>query len=205
MIEKVAAILTSGFTNASTFFFLFKKGMVEMSNILFKNLILRFRKGDMNAFTAIYEQYKKLILFYSSKVGDDDTIQELNIFLIELLYDIDISVFDNSSQNGIHRYIAVSLRNKYLKLAKNKSEYSKLCCELYENEFKCDLSEENLFIDEVLKNLSDRQRLIIIYKYVYNYTDAEIAFMLNITRQAVNRLKNRALSVLREYYTKDSD
>ena len=36
--KKVAAVLTSGFTNASTFFFLFKKGMVEMSNILLKNL-----------------------------------------------------------------------------------------------------------------------------------------------------------------------
>lgn len=158
----------------------------------------------MNAFTAIYEQYKKLILFYSSKVGDDDTLQELNIFLIELLYDIDISIFDDSSKNGIHKYIAVSLRNQYLKISRNKSDYAKLYCELYENEIKCSLSEENLFIDEVLRNLSDRQRLIILYKYVYNYTDSEIAFMLSISRQAVNRLKNRALSVLREYYIGNS-
>lgn len=175
-----------------------------MCNSIFKNLILRFRKGDMTAFTAIYEKFKKLILFYGSKTGEDDTVQELNIFLIELLYDINLSLFDDNTSNGIQRYIAVSLRNKYFKIAQENSKYTLLCGELYENEIKCSLSDERLIIDEILKNLSAKQRLIILYKYVYNYTDAEIALMLGISRQAVNRLKNRALTVLKDYYIKDS-
>ena len=143
-------------------------------------------------------------MFYGSKSGEDDTVQELNIFLIELLYDINLSLFDDNSLNGIQKYIAVSIRNKYLKIAQENSKYSLTCGELYESEIKCSLSDEKLFIDEILKTLSAKQRLIIIYRYVYNYTDAEIAIMLGISRQAVNRLKNRALLVLKDYYLKDS-
>lgn len=175
-----------------------------MQNFLFKNLIIRFRQGDMTAFGAIYERFKNLILYYSSKIGDEDALQELNIFLIELLYDIDISLFDDIASNDIQRYIAVSIKNQYLKISRKRSDYAKLYCELYENELRCALSEENLFIEEILKNLSDKQRLIILYKYVYNYTDAEIAIMLKISRQAVNRLKNRALSVLKKIYKEEN-
>lgn len=174
-----------------------------MCNSLFKKLIEKFRKGDATAFGLIYEQFKKLILFYGSKIGDDDTVQELNIFLIELLYDIDLSLFPATSTNGIQKYIAVSIRNEYLKISQRNARYNAVFSELYETELSDSFADDGLFIDEALSFLSQKQRLIILYKYIYSYTDSEIAIMLGISRQAVNRLKNRALSVLKEYYIRD--
>ncbi len=46
--------------------------------------------------------------------------------------------------------------------------------------------------------MNEKQKSVLIYKYVYGYSDCEIACALGITRQAVNGLKNRALTVLKE-------
>lgn len=171
-----------------------------MNNYLLKSLIINFRRGDMSAFAIIYEQFKKLIFYYSKKSGDDDTVQELNIFLIELLYDIDIALFCENSKDGIQRYIAVSLKNEFLRICRQNSKTKNLYLKSFNQEFADSYSYNDLFIKEALSNLSAKQRLIIMYKYIYNYSDTEISAELNISRQAVNRLKNRALRELKTYY-----
>ncbi|KAA8666397.1 sigma factor-like helix-turn-helix DNA-binding protein [Clostridium sp. HV4-5-A1G] len=40
---------------------------------------------------------------------------------------------------------------------------------------------------------------VIIKKFFYGFTDTEIGKQLSISRQAVNRLKNRALERLRNF------
>ena len=49
----------------------------------------------------------------------------------------------------------------------------------------------------MLGTLSKKQRDVIIYKYFMNFTDVEIAEVMGISRQAVNRIKNRGLETLR--------
>ena len=67
----------------------------------------------------------------------------------------------------------------------------------------CDSSAEMLLsVEDMLNCLSQKQKLIMIYKYIYGYSDIEISMLLNISRQAVNRLKNRAITTLKEYYIK---
>ena len=174
-----------------------------MSNSLLKSLILCFRKGDMSAFTLIYDQFKKLIFHYSNKICSDDAMQELNIFLIELLYEINLSHFPNNDDNSIQRYISVSIKNEFLKILKRNAKYHSLCCDTYSKEFSSNSCFDDLFIKEALEELSEKQRLIIIYKYIYNYSDIEISNALDISRQAVNRLKNRALDRLKAYYLRE--
>ena len=48
-----------------------------------------------------------------------------------------------------------------------------------------------------LNDLSEKQRFVIIQKYIIGFSDVEIAERMNISRQAVNRLINRALENLR--------
>ncbi len=43
------------------------------------------------------------------------------------------------------------------------------------------------------------QRTILEERYIKNYSDIEIANKLNISRQAVNKTKNKALENLRTY------
>ncbi len=177
-----------------------------MSNLLLIKLIKKFRSRDMTAFAVIYKEFEGLILYYSAKLGGEDYSQELTIFLIELLYDLKITDFKSDSSEGVKRYIAVSLRNKYIALSKEKQKYDTLCKEAYENDF-CYYSsaDERLLLEDMLKGLSQRQRLVVVYKYIYGYSDAELGVMFNISRQAVNRLKNRAICILQEYYIGGKD
>ena len=147
----------------------------------------------------IYEEFKKSIQNYAKKLQDDDTSQELTLFLIELLYDIDLSCFTKEN-DGLKRYILVSLKNKYYALLQQKIKFKKQLDNLKpcENDY-IDIT-SNITLREALECLSERQRLIIVYKYIYCLSDCEIARILDISRQAVNRLKNRSFSVLKNFY-----
>lgn len=185
---------------------LLKKGGMKMNNITLKNLIERFQKQDMSVFNSIYGAFKGLILLYANRIDEDDTVQELTMFLIELLYTVDLDVFNSDDSDGLKRYIAVALRNKYINLYKLNKKYRNVYDVLYGKEMSVfDDVESKLYIDEAMQYLSEKQRLIILYKYIYNYSDIEIALMLDISRQAVNRLKNRALKALRKAYVSEKD
>lgn len=171
-----------------------------MSNNLLKPLIEKFKKQDMSAFPIVYEEFKKLIGFYSYKLGYDDAIQDLSLHLIETLYNIDLSNFSCEDTLGLKKYIAVSLRNKYISLSIENAKYKRCSDALYEN-LSSDFQnyDDKVFLLECLDILSDKQKVILIYKFVYGYSDLEIANSLDITRQAVNRIKNRGLLTLRNF------
>lgn len=175
-----------------------------MNNLLLVGLIKRFKEYDMSVFALIYDEFKGLILFYSGRLGEEDAVQEMNIFFIELLYSIRLSAFKPDNTDGLQRYIAVSLRNQYIKLLRKKRRYSMLCNELFESDAFCyEMPEEKISICQAFETLSERQRLAIVYKYLYNYSDVEISQILDVTRQAVNRLQNRGLKALKKFYSKD--
>ncbi|MGM8317323.1 RNA polymerase sigma factor, partial [Clostridium perfringens] len=44
-----------------------------------------------------------------------------------------------------------------------------------------------------------KERQVIEYKFLVGKSDSEIGEMLNISRQAINKTKNRALNKLKEF------
>lgn len=172
-----------------------------MENKLLAALIEKFRNQDMNAFTIIYDDFKRLIYYYSGKLCDDDAVQELTLFLIELLYSVELSRFSKKEGDGLKRYIAIALKNKYIAISKANTKCNAIYQnpEFYDNDY-CDIT-SGITVKEALQCLSPKQRLIIVYKYIYCLPDSEIAKMLDISRQAVNRLKNRGLTMLKEFYS----
>lgn len=173
-----------------------------MTNLRLIKLISEFKSGNMNSFPIIYDAFKKLILFYSAKLGDEDALCELNLFFIELLYSLDLDKFPCDFSDGLSRYIAVGLKNKYLKISKLNQKYKFVSLNLFDESAYYDEYYTNELL-EAIKLLSPKQGAVIILKYIYGYSDFEISVNLNISRQAVNRLKNRALSVLKSELSKD--
>ena len=174
--------------------------MVEMQNYLLKELILRFKGGDIKAFPILYEEFKKMICFYSKKIGNEDARQELIMFLLETFYDVELERFKDDEGDNLKRYIAVSLRNRYIALSKEYLKDLTSLLNLYERDAVYSYSDDEILLRDMLKILSEKQRRIIIYKYIYGYSDLEIAKILGISRQAVNRLKNRGFELIRENF-----
>lgn len=170
-----------------------------MQNFVLKSLIERLKKQDMSVFPLIFDEFKRLISFYGVKLHYEDASSELTLFLIELLYNIKLSKFPDDDGDDLKRYIAVSIKNKYiaLSMAKNKS----LCFaeELLEGSYSYNEELDDRFcFAQGMERLNEMQKIIIIYHFIYGYSIVEIAERFNISRQAVNKTKNRALAILRE-------
>lgn len=138
-------------------------------------------------------------------VNFEDVKQDLILKLISILKDIDLSRFPADDSDSLTRYIAVCIKNEYIALSKKRSkelinvikgedfDVIELVFSRLDNDFISDIE-----VDDFLKVLSEKQRKVIVYKFVYMLSDVEIGEILNISRQAVNRLLNRGLKLLRE-------
>lgn len=146
-----------------------------------------------------YRIFKKLINFYSIKLRYEDAIGELNLFFFELINGIDLNRFNADDTNGLCRYIKTSLKHKYIDLYRQRQKEEFSSCELNENIINTKLNFESIIeATDLLTTLTQKQRIIIYYRYFYSLSCEEIGEILGISRQAVNGLKNRALKELKE-------
>ena len=173
-----------------------------MCNSLIKPFIEKLKNQDMSGFPVLYSVFERLVDWYAIKLSYEDAASELTVFLIELFYEIDLKRFPNDSSFGIKKYIAVSLKNYYIALSQKRDKQRRFSNQLYEDlNGYCQNYDDKLSIIQCMTPLSEKQKLVLIYKYIYGYSDVEIANLLDISRQAVNRIKNRGLLVLKEYFS----
>lgn len=167
-------------------------------------LIKAYQNGDKKQFQKIHEVFEKLISYYAHRLKcDDDILQELNVFLVELILRLPLDRFSMDETTGLQQYIAVSIRNRYISYSKQKqvreAMFVDYCEQLAAYGEGFDNYERRVILAEALSMLTAKQKQVIIYKYIYGYSDTEISEDLHITRQAVNRLKTRGLLILREF------
>ncbi len=172
-----------------------------MCNEILKKLIIDFRKGDTEAFLLIYKVFERLIRLYAARVDYEDAKAELDLFLIELLHKLDSTRFLSDYSFSIQKYIAVSIKNRYLDLLKKRIERIQKTLPLFEiSNTNEDYYEEKIMLPDAFSVLSPKQRMVLKGKYIYGYNDIEISKMMGTTRQAVNSIKNRAFKILKAYY-----
>ena len=182
-------------------FIIDEKGGLKMNNRVLKQYIKSFKNQKTEVFPLILRGFERLINHYARLLGNSDDTQELNLFFIELLFRIETEKFASDGSNSLSRYIAVSLKNKYIEISRQSCKHKAQTLPFYESFYLTETDlEERFETAEMLEMLSQKQRLVIIFKYFYQYSDIEISKLMGISRQAVNNLKNRALETLRLLY-----
>ena len=173
-----------------------------MKNREFICLITEYRKENENAVLPLLKQFEGLIYHYKAKSRIEDICEELTAFLLELFQKINLDLFKDPEGDGISRYIAVSVGHKFVALSK-EYDRNRTFQAVTRSDFGYtpDLCQEEI-LRETLSVLTPRQRDVIMYKYIYLYSDIEIAETLHISRQAVNQIKNRSVRILKEAYLK---
>ena len=173
-----------------------------MKNREFICLITEYRKGNENAVLPLLKQFEGLIYHYKAKSGIEDICEELTAFLLEMFSKINLNLFKDPEGDGINRYIAVSVGHKFVALSK-EYDRNRTFQTVTESDvgYTPDLCQEEI-LRETLSCLTPRQRDVILYKYIYLYSDIEISETLHISRQAVNQIKNRSVGILKEVYSK---
>lgn len=172
-----------------------------MCNKAIISLILKFRNNDGAAFMQIYNVFKKLIIHYGNRMYCEDGISELTLFLVELLHRLDLSQFKADTSFGVQKYIAVALRNRFIDISKKgRGEIFKT--QLLEDTavFLDQYREEKILLSQALSALSDKKKQVLYYKFFEGYADTEIAEIMGISRQAVNKIKRRAFNEIKNFY-----
>ena len=161
-------------------------------------LLEEIKQQNMERFNEVYALFERLLICFCFRLGDDDAMQELTLFLLELIDSLDTGKFERDESQTVKRYIAVSLRNRYIALSRQRSNIRMMSNELYEG-LAVNLPEaEQIELRQALKRLPDKERLVIAYRYFYGYSTQEIARRLCMTRQGVNRIKKRGLMMLKK-------
>ena len=94
------------------------------------------------------------------------------------------------------------IRNEYILVSQKRQKHNNSTLEFqdYLGGYE-PLYDDRISILGGLSLMNPKQRKILVSYYYYNYSDAEIAKMLNISRQAVNKLRNHGLQFLRKYFS----
>ncbi len=172
-----------------------------MCNSCIIELIEKFKKQDKSSLGILNREFERLIYCYARRLGGEDYLEELRAAFIEILSNINTKKFKCDGSDSVKRYIAVVLRNRYIALSNEKQVYEKIALGKVDDIYSYTVPfDEQIMIKDMLGLLSPKQRQIITYKYIYGYSDIEISEFFNISRQAVNRLKTRAIKAMREYY-----
>lgn len=176
-------------------------------------MILLGKQGDKFALEKLIEIFNpainanvKLIDSYKNinKYDLEDNRQEIILALINAVKVIPLEQDSFENDGKITNYINKAIQNKRLEFSKKFSRHEKL-------EYKINL----LYVDDLLENesfeseimvrdlfdkLTKTEKFIMQKRFLSGKSDAEIGMMLEISRQAVNKTKNRALKKLKHFY-----
>ncbi|ARC83154.1 RNA polymerase sigma factor, sigma-70 family protein [Clostridium argentinense CDC 2741] len=165
-------------------------------------LLKKCKTKDPKYILEMINRFSPLIKKYSYLLNYDDAEQDLIVKLIEIVYKLPLNQIPiGYPDKYIASYLHYSLKNEYIQLSKKQSILLKQSLDL--DTCKNPITSQELynyvFVKDLLNQVTELQRKILILKFIKNYSETEIASILKISRQSVNRAKNRALATLKKY------
>jgi RNA polymerase sigma factor (sigma-70 family) len=167
------------------------------------SLLLEAKKGNKDSLMEIITIFNPLIRKYGRKLLYDGAESDIILLIIKL-----IKSYPNPKEESyiqerdIVAYINISVQHEYIRLSKKFSNLKKMEVELNEDIYLIqsnDNIETSLLVSELLDKLSIIQKTILTELFFIGSTQTTLAKKLNISRQAVNKNKSKALNKLKNY------
>lgn len=167
-------------------------------------LLTKAQSGDKDAILNILIKFRPTIKSFSRKLKYEEAETDLVIVLLETIRSINLDKFEPENEGALINFIHKVMKNKSVNLFKKNTLRTIIPVELDVTTIpdNCNFDSQ-IFIAKLLNSLPTLQKEIIKKKFIYDYSDKEIAQLYGISRQAVNRTKNRALNNLRNILLKD--
>ena len=160
---------------------------------------------DEAAYLDLLSRYNRILHKYAVLLNYEDSYEDLQLFFLSLVYSMRTSPILQKGEGVIVNYIISSIKHQYIALSKKQKN-------LPEDNFSS-LSDEQLTVVERIsaeedpcdisayypakEKLTDKETFVIKELFVEGFSVQEIAHKNNISRQAINQLKLRALEKIR--------
>ena len=168
--------------------------------LIFKIIAVKKYNKD-ESILDILAIFDNIINKYSRKLNGEDTKQDLYVFLIKLIKNIDELSIVNYEDKQVLFYFSKALKNEYIRLSKkndrrkNNEDYN---CE--DRVWGYNFIESNIEVLDSIKNLNTYEKNIIKMVVLNGYSVSEVAKKTGKSRQAISQVKNRAISKLKNIY-----
>ncbi|HEY8970924.1 MAG TPA: sigma-70 family RNA polymerase sigma factor [Puia sp.] len=162
-----------------------------------------FRKGDKEAFAALFREHYSTLYKFGNKFTTDTELLE------DCIQELFVELWQAKSQAPVYSVKAYLLKSLKYKLLKAFRKSGKIL-PLYDNgDVPFELSHETLLISqqenkvkkqmviEALGRLSHRQKEIIYLKYYQNLSYEEVSEIMNINYQVARNLLYQAIKSLK--------
>ena len=153
--------------------------------------------NNNNSLSKLILEFEPIINNICKGLPYPEAKSDLYIFLINLSKNINTEKY---CKDNILRWTFIkSLKHKKIDLFRKNILKSIKYTELITDITSTSLNEFESIIEikDLISLLSKKEQKIIIDKFFYNRPDVEIANELSISRQAVNKTKNKALKTLK--------
>lgn len=177
-----------------------RKGWIYMN---LYNCVKTAKKGNNDDLMLVFKKFELSIKKFARMLYYPEAETDLTIEFINVIKNIDIEKFSSDDEGQLVMYIYNSLNNRkidlYRKHIQNKQELI-FVEDFYTTEdvISSNQFESDIFFDDFVSSLNPTQKSIISMRYFDESTDAEISEKLGISRQAVCKARNKALTKLRK-------
>lgn len=166
----------------------------------------RFRRGDKDAFSAIYFAHYNNLYYYGLKIcGDTDTVKDI---IHELFFRLWNNRDNTSEVKSVRFYLLKALKRdlvhrmdrdrKRITLHALSAEVDiEFSAEDLLMQAEADDAQKKLFAD-LLNTLPKRQKEALYLKYYEDLSNEEIAEMMSMNYQSVANLLQRGLKTMRD-------
>jgi RNA polymerase sigma factor (sigma-70 family) len=165
------------------------------------HLLENAKQEDEESIVLILSKFYPAIKKMSKKLNYDEAETDIIIAFLEMIQKVELNKFYLKNDGAIVNYIYFLLKNKSADLFKKN-----VLQKIKTTELKLDIiaddavtgTDNKVFVSMLINFLPRMQREVIKKKFIQGFSDKEIGFSLGISRQAVNRAKNRGLNNLRK-------
>lgn len=178
-----------------------------------RELWKQFIAGDDKAFAQLYRFNVQLMMYYGLYFTPTREI------LRDAVQDVFVYIYSNRKKlkevDNVKFYLYISLKNRLFEIFQKEKHHYQI--DTIEPIFSMERSVEESFIDkeqetqrkmyirEMLRSLSPRQREIIHYRFTEGLSYDEISELMQLNYQSVRNLVNRSILRIRETYSNYSD
>lgn len=170
-------------------------------------IILKAKNKDSGAMQYLISKFTPILKKYAYKLGYEDAYDDLQLFFIELVYNIDFNNIKSKDDGALTNYLNVSVYNHHLMLLRKYTAKEQNERVFNSEEEKDVVINKEGYIDDHSKLLFDRLDTILneteakVIKYIFydNLSIKEVSILVNKTQRNVYKVKAKRLKKLKRY------
>ncbi len=164
-------------------------------------ILERVQQGDEEATISVFFKFHGAIKKLSKKLDYEEAETDMIIAFLQTIKEIDLNEICMKNDGGIINYIWLFLKHKSVDLFRKnvtkRIETTNLNLDIIADDTSYSV-DNKLFVSMLLNSLPPLQKTVLKRKFMQGFSENEIALISGISRQAVNRAKNRGLKNLRK-------